>query len=67
MCSSDLRQWEADISKVSKRGYASFFKEDIDGAVQWSMTSRGGRQLDLEKMIGMEDVPACSSQYGLCE
>lgn len=36
-----IRRWEADISKVSKRGYASFFKEDIDNAVQWSMTSRG--------------------------
>lgn len=62
-----IRDWEEKISKVSTRGRATFFENSIDEHVEWSMTSRGGKQLDAEKLIGMEDVPICSSQYGLCE
>lgn len=37
---------------------------NIDERVKWSMTTRGGKQLDLEKLL---DPPSCSSIYGLCE
>lgn len=33
----------------------------------WASTARGGRQFDLIHAIELEDVPQCSSQYGLCE
>lgn len=36
----------------------------IDRMVEWSMTSRGGRQFD---MFARLDVDGCSSSYGLCE
>lgn len=39
----------------------------IDVIREWSMTSRGGRQLDLVNVIEAKDVPVCSSVYGLCE
>ena len=68
-----VEKWEALVSKVSKGGKSTFFTTDevqgdgIRERAEWSMTGYGGRQLDLIKMIDMEDVPACSSQYGLCE
>lgn len=42
-----------------------FAKGNIVEMVQWSQTSRGGRQFSL--LTGLEDVNACSSAYGLCE
>lgn len=39
----------------------------IDKVVEWTKTSRGGRQFDLLREIEAEDAPACFSQYGLCE
>lgn len=36
----------------------------IDRIVEWSMTSRGGRQFD---MMAHLDIGGCSSNYGLCE
>jgi hypothetical protein len=36
----------------------------IDRVVEWSMTSRGGRQFD---MFARLDIGGCSSAYGLCE
>lgn len=38
---------------------------NIRQVVQWSKTTRGGRQFDLLKPA--EEVAACSSSYGLCE
>lgn len=36
--------------------------------VEWSKTGRGGRNYDLIKAVELtEDVPMCSSSYGLCE
>lgn len=35
--------------------------------VDWAMTERGGRQSSLINAIELEDVPLCSSVYGLCE
>ena len=68
-----VAKWEKIVAKASKRGSASFFPhsdvagKDVYDYVDWSKTSRGGKQYDLEKIIGLEDVPTCSSQYGLCE
>lgn len=68
-----LAEWERIVAKASKRGGASFFPhDDVSGKgiyeyVEWSKTSFGGRQYDMEKLIGFEDIPTCSSQYGLCE
>lgn len=68
-----VAEWEKIIAKASKRGSASFFPHseiagyDVHDYVEWSKTSRGGRQYNLEKIIGLEDIPTCSSQYGLCE
>lgn len=35
--------------------------------VDWAMTERGGRQSSLIHAIELDDVPACTSVYGLCE
>jgi 3'-phosphoadenosine 5'-phosphosulfate sulfotransferase (PAPS reductase)/FAD synthetase len=70
-----LREWERCVALASKPGAASFFPapedgradrqgRNIDEYVSWSMTTRGGQQLDLMKV----GAPAeCSSIYGLCE
>jgi len=65
-----VARWEEIVSKASKRGSATFFTSDdrghgIHDVVEWSKTTYGGVQYDLLKL--MEEVPMCSSQYGLCE
>jgi hypothetical protein len=70
-----VAEWERLVSDASKRGRSSFFhasegtvlfgRNTIAETVEWSMTSRGGRQLDLDRMFS--PVAACSSLYGLCE
>ncbi|MDM5352609.1 phosphoadenosine phosphosulfate reductase family protein [Lysinibacillus sphaericus] len=65
-----VARWEEIVSKASKRGSATFFTSDdrghgIHDVVEWSKTAYGGIQYDLLKL--MEEVPMCSSQYGLCE
>lgn len=68
-----VAKWEQIVAKASKRGAASFFPHsevagyDIHDYVEWSKTSRGGVQYDMEKLLGFEAIPMCSSQYGLCE
>ncbi|MBN6889827.1 3'-phosphoadenosine 5'-phosphosulfate sulfotransferase (PAPS reductase)/FAD synthetase [Cytobacillus horneckiae] len=67
-----VAEWERIVGKASKRGSATFFTSDdrghgINEVVEWSKTSRGGKNYDLEKFIAWEDAPTCSSQYGLCE
>lgn len=60
--------------------YSTFFSADkvpgadedeeramIDKVVEWTKTSRGGRQFDLIQAIEREDTPSCFSQYALCE
>jgi 3'-phosphoadenosine 5'-phosphosulfate sulfotransferase (PAPS reductase)/FAD synthetase len=77
-----IREWEYLVSQVSKIGGATFFHKDgmsaevksdreliaresgIDGMVRWSKTKHGGRQYSLLKMM---PLPACQSEYGLCE
>lgn len=66
-------RWEQIVAKASKRRSATFFPYDdvagfgIEAWVEWSKTTRGGRQYDLMKIIEMETQPVCSSMYGLCE
>ena len=76
-----IREWEAAVGAASKRAYSTFFNleslgpgkeaieyyaaENIDAVVQWSKTSRGGKQFDFLRIEN--DGPSCSSIYGLCE
>lgn len=71
-----LAEWEDIVSAASKRGNSTFFPApgDTDTArerggiwqvVEWSKTTRGGRQYDL--LADAEPATACSSAYGLCE
>ncbi len=69
-----IAKWEEEVSKVSKRQHASFFpwvngddKSDIHQWVNWAKTVHGGRQVDILKVIESENLPTCSSVYGLCE
>ena len=77
-----IREWERLVSQVSKIGGSTFFHKDgmsddvkgsreliaresgIDGMVRWSKTKYGGRQYSLLKTM---PLPACQSEYGLCE
>lgn len=75
-----LREWESIVSKASKRQSSTFFSTSndpticsddvnhidhgIDRMVEWALTSRGGRQID---MINLMEPAQCSSIYGLCE
>lgn len=70
-----IEEWEALVSLASKRGGSSFFPAPEDGradimgrnvreVVQWSRTTRGGRQVSL---FADDEPSACSSSYGLCE
>lgn len=66
-----VKEWERIVSSVSKRGGSTFFPTadgrgvGIDKIVEWSNTSRGGKQFDLFRAD--PEVPMCSSIYGLCE
>lgn len=77
-----VAEWEELVSWASKRGISTWFAADktpghtagtisddprrdygIEAVVKWSKTTRGGYQFDTLA----EDVPLCSSVYGLCE
>lgn len=75
-----LKKWEELVSNASKRGCSTFFDvrpfaedkfdvhyttEGIEAAARWARTERGGRQFNL--FTEFEEIPACSSNYGLCE
>lgn len=75
-----VAEWERLVSQTAKRGMATFWpargeaNEDvsleghgIEAVIDWAKTSRGGKQRDLIHMIEEQDIPLCSSQYGLCE
>ena len=74
-----IDQWEKTVSGAARRGFSTFFSlESGDGrtpseyfkgntfgqVILWSITSRGGRQLDIEQVVPPKE---CSSQYRLCE
>lgn len=76
-----VHQWELLVSEVSKRGSSTFFDGRIPAKIladddikpsthgvpfwrEYATTARGGVQQDW---ISLEDIPVCSSVYGLCE
>lgn len=71
-----VAEMERLVSGVCRpRSPVSFFHRGTQGhsgqnstirsVVEWSMTSRGGRQFDL--LAASEEPAACSSSFGLCE
>lgn len=70
-----VMEWERIVGLASKRTPSTFFGPNtapdhpmgtpIESAVEWSKTTRGGRQYDL--ITSSEEVQTCSSAYGLCE
>ncbi len=76
-----VAEWEMLVSEASKRNISTFFAADktplltneqdpdrrsrIENIIEWAKTSRGGRQFDL--LSDSEELPLCSSIYGLCE
>ncbi|MGE7828924.1 phosphoadenosine phosphosulfate reductase family protein [Paenibacillus sp. NPDC093718] len=66
-----IAKWEEIVKLACKRNGASFLAssegEHIWDKVDWSKTVHGGKQIDLFKTLAFDDVPVCSSQYGLCE
>ncbi|CAN7477617.1 phosphoadenosine phosphosulfate reductase domain-containing protein [Variovorax paradoxus] len=71
-----IAEWERLVSSVTRpRSPVSFFHMGTQGhsgqastiahVVDWSRTTRGGRQRDL--LAQLEEPSACSSAYGLCE
>jgi len=74
-----IEEWERIVGETSRRQFSTFFPSpggdrspaevhaegNIRQVVEWSRTSRGGKQYDL--MTELVDLPACSSSYGLCE
>ncbi|MDN7724910.1 phosphoadenosine phosphosulfate reductase family protein [Burkholderia gladioli] len=67
-----IAEWERLVTLVSRPGRVATFmhieKGDNNGiasVVEWSKTTRGGRQYDL--LADAEPATACSSAYGLCE
>ena len=71
-----VAEWERLVSEVTRpRSPVSFFHMGTQGhsgqastilhVVDWSRTTRGGRQRDL--LAQLDEPTACSSAYGLCE
>ncbi len=71
-----IARWERLVAQASKRGLSTFLAasnlenhisatHNITWRVEWSRTSRGGKQFSLLEML--DDPTACSSAYGLCE
>jgi len=69
-------EWERKVALCSKHMAATFFpapgmtnheaaKQTIWTVVEWSKTTRGGKQYDL--LGDLSNATACSSAYGLCE
>lgn len=63
-CSTFLHKGLSDFVKGGTDQQV-FAKANIVAMVDWSKTTRGGRQFSL--LTGLEDMQACSSAYGLCE
>lgn len=74
-----IAQWEQIVGACSKRGFSTFFADGHRGKdrrqvfadlnvwtrIEWSKTSRGGRQFDL--LAQLDEPTACASAYGLCD
>jgi 3'-phosphoadenosine 5'-phosphosulfate sulfotransferase (PAPS reductase)/FAD synthetase len=75
-----IAEWEKLVGQASKRSNSTFMHRasglaltdreiyangNILQVVEWSKTTRGGKQLDL--LGEVDDIHSCSSAYGLCE
>ena len=67
-----IAEWERVVGLCSKRGQATFFAPKEKGvpigirdAVEWSKTTRGGRQYGM--FFQQQSGGGCSSDLGLCE
>ncbi|WP_447779420.1 phosphoadenosine phosphosulfate reductase domain-containing protein [Variovorax boronicumulans] len=75
-----IGEWEVIVSACSKRGFSTFMADahqakdrrvifadlNIWARIEWSKTSRGGKQFNLLDEQENEGS-GCSSSYGLCE
>lgn len=73
-----IAEWESQVGRASKRGYSTMMVDshpaqdpraifadlNIWARVEWSKTTRGGKQFDL---LADTEPKACASAYGLCE
>jgi 3'-phosphoadenosine 5'-phosphosulfate sulfotransferase (PAPS reductase)/FAD synthetase len=77
-----LEEWEALVSKASRRGISTFMAADkipgkadnrahIRAIEAWTRTGRGGRQFDMMAAIGDSEFETspdrCVSRYSVCE
>lgn len=74
-----IGNWEVLVGMASKRGFSTFFAEsnkakdrreifedlNIWSRIEWSKTTRGGKQFNL--LNDAEEPNGCASSYGLCE
>lgn len=74
-----ISEWERIVGDCSKRGFSTFMANSHDAKdrrqiftdlnifarVEWSRTSRGGRQFNL--LADLIEPTACASSYGLCD
>lgn len=67
-----IAEWESIVREASKKDQATMFAtadgrgQGIWEVVEWSKTSRGGQQYDMLRADN-DNLPLCSSIYGLCE
>lgn len=75
-----IAEWERIVSACSKRGFSTFMADahsspdrrqifadlNISARIEWSKTSRGGRQFNLLDQVENEGA-GCSSSWGLCD
>lgn len=73
-----IADWEWIVGQCSKRGFSTFFTDshaakdrrqvfadlNVWSRIEWSKTTRGGKQLDL---LADKEESGCSSSYGLCD
>ncbi|WP_436077400.1 phosphoadenosine phosphosulfate reductase domain-containing protein [Acidovorax delafieldii] len=76
-----IADWEWIVGMCCKRGFSTFFSDshsardrrevfadlNVWARVEWSKTSRGGRQFNLLDELENDGSGGCSSSYGLCE
>lgn len=60
-----VRAWEKKVGKTFFGPCVPGMKINwIDDVIRWAKTKRGGKQFDL---LVLQPLPACESEYGLCE
>jgi 3'-phosphoadenosine 5'-phosphosulfate sulfotransferase (PAPS reductase)/FAD synthetase len=76
-----IADWERIVGMCSKRGFSTFMADahpakdrrqvfadlNIWSRIEWSKTSRGGKQFNLLDQVENDSEGGCSSSYGLCD